>query len=271
MSTPPLRTVLIAHAEEPLHCDGYARWLAADSSLQGIVRIVDEPSARWSRLRREVRRSGVAGIVDVALMRAWYRVAFQQADAAWGAQALARLQERYPVVAVAPSIDVVTPNSPETRAFLERTRPDVVIALCKHLLKEEIFTIARVGTFVLHPGICPEYRNAHGCFWALARGDYERVGLTLLRVDRGIDTGPIFGYFHCDFDEHRESHIRIQKRMSFDNLDAIWQRIADVAAGRAAPIPVAGRSSRTWGQPRLSAYIGWRLRARREDHALRGA
>src|SRR5436309_328007 len=27
------------------------------------------------------------------------------------------------------------------------------------------------GTFVLHTGICPEYRNAHGCFWALARSE----------------------------------------------------------------------------------------------------
>ena len=54
-------------------------------------------------------------------------------------------------------------------------------ARCKVILKEKIFGIPRVGTFVMHPGICPEYRNAHGCFWALVRRDLERVGMTLLR------------------------------------------------------------------------------------------
>ncbi len=55
--------------------------------------------------------------------------------------------------------------------FIERLRPDIAIARCKVILKRAIFEVPRAGTFVLHPGICPEYRNAHGCFWALARRD----------------------------------------------------------------------------------------------------
>ena len=47
----------------------------------------------------------------------------------------------------------------------------------------------------MHPGICPEYRNAHGCFWALANRDLNKVGMTLLRIDKGVDTGPTFGYY----------------------------------------------------------------------------
>ena len=69
------------------------------------------------------------------------------------------------------------------------------------ILKRTIFEIPRAGTFVLHPGICPEYRNAHGCFWALANRDLDRVGMTLLRVDAGIDTGPVYLHGTCDFDE----------------------------------------------------------------------
>jgi len=53
----------------------------------------------------------------------------------------------------------------------------------------------RLGTYALHRGICPEYRDAHGCFRAMAQGDHDNVGTTLLRVDAGVDTGPVFGYF----------------------------------------------------------------------------
>src|SRR5438132_1590035 len=102
------------------------------------------------------------------------------------------------------------PNAPEVRDFLRGLDPDLVIARCKFILRPDIFTIARAGTWVLHPGICPEYRNAHGCFWALVNRDLDRVGMTLLRVDEGVDTGPIFLQATYKFDEHRESHIVIQ-------------------------------------------------------------
>ena len=52
--------------------------------------------------------------------------------------------------------------------LLKELAPDLMIARCKTLLKENVFSIPTHGTFVMHPGICPEYRNAHGCFWAIA-------------------------------------------------------------------------------------------------------
>ena len=73
-------------------------------------------------------------------------------------------------------------NSAECVAFVRACAPDFMLARCKTLLKPAVFTVPPGGTYVLHPGICPEYRNAHGCFWALACGDLSRVGLTLLLI-----------------------------------------------------------------------------------------
>jgi len=127
-----------------------------------------------------------------------------------------------------------------------------------------------VGTFVLHPGVCPEYRNAHGCFWALTRRDLERVGMTLLRVDPGIDTGPIFLHGTCDFDEVEESHAIIQYRAVTENLDAIAGVLTTLARGEhVQPVSVAGRESAVWGQPRLTAYLHWKSEARQKRHATR--
>ena len=122
--------------------------------------------------------------------------------------------------------------------------------------------LARVGTFALHPGICPEYRNAHGCFWALAQRDLGRVGMTLLRVDQGIDTGPVFLQASCPFDETRESHAVIQYRVVLENLEAIGHTLRAVCDGSAVAVPVSGRRSATWGQPWLTAYLRWKRAAR---------
>ncbi len=157
------------------------------------------------------------------------------------------------------------PNDDATRAFLQRVAPDVVVARCKTLLRRQIFEVPTSGTIVLHPGICPEYRNAHGCFWAMARRDLDRVGATMLRIDKGVDTGPVFGYYRTDIDERRESPVVIQHRVVLDNLDTIADDLRDVVEGRAQPIDTSGRTSATWGQPRLSDYIRWKWAARRES------
>ena len=104
---------------------------------------------------------------------------------------------------------------------------------------------------MLHPGICPEYRNAHGCFWALAKRDLDRVGMTLLRVDPGVDTGPIFLHGTCDFDEVAESHIVIQYRAVTREPRCDRRRLTALCRGEARrPVSTDGRDSAVWGQPR---------------------
>jgi methionyl-tRNA formyltransferase len=235
--------------------------------LAGLLIIRDEPGRRWRAARRELRRVGALGFLDVAAFRAYARVFLAERDEAWTQTTLARLRAAHPVsLAGVPQLVVSNPNSAEAKAFLERMHPDIVIARCKVILRPGIFEIPRLGTYVLHPGICPEYRNAHGCFWALANRDLDRVGMTLLRVDRGIDTGPIYLQTTCDYDEVHDSHIVIQYRVVFDNLDAIGRTLLALHRGEGLrPLRTDGRRSAVWGQPRLTQYLRWKAAARRQQ------
>ena len=269
-AAPRPRTVLICHHDAPLHHDGIARWLASWSDLAGIV-IIEEPSHLFrKRLRREFKRVGLR-LLDVLAQRVHYRLTSAARDARWMDARLAELRARYPVLPRVPTVRVASPNSGEAQRLIEGARPDVVLALCKNILAERIFAIPAHGTFVLHPGICPEYRNAHGCFWALASDDLENVGMSMLRIDRGIDTGPVYGYFRTKYDEVNESHIVIQHRMTLDNLDAIAELFGTIVAGNAAPIATKGRSSHEWGQPWLTKYLRWKRQARRRRDATHHA
>lgn len=258
------RSVLICHREHPLDREGVSRWMGSFSQLTGILELEEGPGRTGQRVRKEIRRSGLVRFLDVLLFRLYYRLALSSADRAWEQETLQSLARRFE--AVPPCENVLraqSPNSPESVAFLRECAPDFVVARCKTLLKPEVFTVPTHGTYVLHPGICPEYRNAHGCFWALARRDLERVGLTLLRIDAGVDTGPVYGYFRYAYDEVRESHITIQQRVLVENLDAIRARLLEVMEGRATPIETHGRPSAVWGQPWMSAYLRWKALARK--------
>jgi hypothetical protein len=85
--------------------------------------------------------------------------------------------------------------------------------------------------------------------------------MTLLRIDKGVDTGPVFGYFTYPYDERNESHIIIQHRVVFENLDAIASKLEEIYRGEAVPISTAGRDSAAWGQPWLTRYLAWKWSA----------
>ena len=259
-----MRTVLICHAGARLPLGGLTRWIASFSELAGIVVIHEKGSRTRGRIRREIDRVGWFRFLDVLAFRLYSRVALTESDRAYMDWQLAELQRQYPdAPADVPEIHTHSPNTKKVRAFLRDQAPDLALALCKNILLKSVFTIPTHGTYVFHPGICPEYRNAHGCFWALARGDLERVGMSLIRIDAGIDTGGVYGTFSYPYDEVAESHNVIQNRVVYENLDALADRLREIAAGTASPIDTSGRESAEWGQPWLSAYLGWKRAARR--------
>lgn len=259
----PPRVVLLCHERDRIDAEGLAAWLATSLRLIGIVLIRERPAKMLRRVRRELRRVGFLRVLDVVAFRIFYRLVLARGDTAWLKEEVARLRKIYPArFDDVPRLVVEDPNTMDVEHFVRQLRPDLMIARCKVILKPRIFEIPVKGTFVLHPGICPEYRNAHGCFWALVNRDLERVGMTLLRVDAGVDTGPIFLQATYKFDEARESHVVIQYRVVLENLMDITQRLIAVCRGMARPLPVEGRRSGVWGQPWLSVYLRWKRAAR---------
>lgn len=256
-----MRTLLICHDGADLDRIALARWLASFSQLTGMVVLRETKKRGWRRIRREIRRVGIFRFLDVLAFRLFYKLFVAASDRQWEANTLRYLSEKYSPIEV-PTLVANSPNSPEVESFIKELDPDFVIARCKTLLKESVFSIPSKGTFVMHPGICPEYRNAHGCFWALANNDRNRVGMTLLRIDRGVDTGPIYGYYYCPFDETIESHIVIQNRVVIENLAQLESKFGDIYNGTATPMEVVGRSSNSWGQPWLTKQFELKKRAK---------
>jgi hypothetical protein len=251
-----MRTLLICHEEDELNRVGLASWLASFSELTGIVVLRETSERKRKRIRREMKRVGWPRFLDVLSFRLYYQFFLAAQDREWERQEVAKLCAQYGTPGI-PELITPSPNSPEAATFIRDAKPDLLIARCKTLLAERIFTLPSAGTFVMHPGISPEYRNAHGCFWAVASGDVEKIGMTLLKIDKGVDTGPVYGYFYAK-PRPEESHIVLQHRTVFDNLDAIRAALERIVAGHAAPIDTSGRPSAEWGQPWMTRYAAWK-------------
>jgi methionyl-tRNA formyltransferase len=82
-------------------------------------------------------------------------------------------------------------NDAECIEFIKHHTPEVLAVCGTTVIRPEVFTLTPKGAINIHTGITPEYRSANPIFWALYRGEPEKVGVTIHFVDQGIDTGPI--------------------------------------------------------------------------------
>ncbi len=82
-------------------------------------------------------------------------------------------------------------KDPEVYEAFKRLSPDLVIlAFVTDILPERLLGVPRIGTICYHPSLLPRHRGASGINWAIIQGD-TRTGLTILWVDKDIDTGPM--------------------------------------------------------------------------------
>ncbi|MCC9607941.1 formyl transferase [Blastopirellula sp. JC732] len=89
-------------------------------------------------------------------------------------------------------------NCEANAALIRELRPDVIVTCGCPILKPEIFGLARLATINVHWGIAPTYRGEHTLFWPLYYNDYENAGVTIHKIDAGIDTGPILAHGFVD-------------------------------------------------------------------------
>jgi methionyl-tRNA formyltransferase len=74
---------------------------------------------------------------------------------------------------------------------LRAWRPDViVVAAFGKILRPEVLSLPELGCLNLHASLLPRHRGAAPIPAAILAGDIE-TGITLMKMDEGLDTGPI--------------------------------------------------------------------------------
>ncbi len=79
----------------------------------------------------------------------------------------------------------------DLKSQTERLRDLDLLLVCRfNLLGPEVFEAPWLGTINIHSSLLPAYRGVHPVSWALINGEKE-TGVTIHRIDRGVDTGGI--------------------------------------------------------------------------------
>jgi methionyl-tRNA formyltransferase len=76
-------------------------------------------------------------------------------------------------------------------AELAGLKPDLMVVVAYgQILPQRLLEVPKHGCLNVHTSLLPKYRGAAPIQWAIADGE-EFTGVTIMRMDAGLDTGPI--------------------------------------------------------------------------------
>lgn len=85
-------------------------------------------------------------------------------------------------------------NSPPTCEQVAAWRPDLIVTSGVPILRDAWLQMATHGCINVHFGIAPDYRGEHTLFHPLLERQWEKLGFTIHRLDKGVDSGPILAH-----------------------------------------------------------------------------
>ena len=159
----------------------------------------------------------------------------------------------------------------EVRQAYLNLKPDLVIlAFVTDIIPDSLLEIPSIGTICYHPSLLPKHRGASGINWAIIQGD-NRTGLTILWVDKGIDTGPILLQKEVEIAPDDTTGSIYFNKLFPMGIDAIVEAIGLIKSGRAPKI-IQDEALATYEPPcdERHAGIDWSKPARQVYNLVRG-
>lgn len=145
-------------------------------------------------------------------------------------------------------------------AVLDRVRslePDLGVIYGGPILRPELFELPRFGTLGIHHGTLPAWRGKKTTFWAMYHGE-PRAGVTIQRVNAGIDTGELVRYGSVP--ARRRSYGRVESELEELGLDLYLDAVVGVRRGTTRTQPIEGRRGRLCRDPRPAQLLRFALR-----------
>ena len=157
---------------------------------------------------------------------------------------------------------LMLPADLRDRAFIEELKgckADCFVVVAFRLLPEAVFSVPPLGTFNIHASLLPRFRGPAPIQRAIAAGE-QQTGVTIFRIDRGVDTGNIVLQKALPISEN-ETTPQLEERLSragaqlcvealglIERKQAVYQH-QDVSQATAAPKLLKSEAHIDWLEP----------------------
>lgn len=136
-------------------------------------------------------------------------------------------------------IPVIQPQKlrePEAMQQLRDWNPDlIVVTAFGQILRPEVLELPKHGCVNVHASLLPRHRGAAPIQAAILAGDTE-TGITIMQMDRGLDTGPMFRQRAIPI-EPQDTGGSLFEKLSQLSVELLLETIPDIISGKLQPQP----------------------------------
>ena len=162
-----------------------------------------------------------------------------------------------PVAALAKSLGmhVFQPPTLKNDGVLQRladARADAfVVAAYGRILARRVLDLPRLGCLNVHGSLLPRWRGASPVQAAILAGDAE-TGISIMRMEEGMDTGPVYAMRKTEIGEEEDS-ASLGQRLAAMGADALVETLYFLEGEERKPAPAATRGEPRAGAPSVPA------------------
>jgi methionyl-tRNA formyltransferase len=143
------------------------------------------------------------------------------------------------VVAATAGIPVYQPKSLRSEEVAEPLRqwqPEmIVVAAFGQILRPHVLDLPPLGCINVHASLLPRWRGASPIHHAILAGD-ARTGVSLMRMDVGLDTGPVYVQQAIPIDAG-ETAASLHDKLAELGAAMLAEHLMGIAGGRLTAIP----------------------------------
>jgi methionyl-tRNA formyltransferase len=143
------------------------------------------------------------------------------------------------LLAEALAIPVIQPEKlrqPEALEQLHAWRPDlIVVAAFGQILRKDVLELPPQGCINVHASLLPRWRGAAPINAAILHGDKE-TGVTIMKMDVGLDTGPILSQRAIPIASH-ETAGSLFETLSRLGANLLLETLPGYLSGELQPVP----------------------------------
>jgi methionyl-tRNA formyltransferase len=136
-------------------------------------------------------------------------------------------------------ITTLRPNrlrAPDSLAGIRALAPELlVLADYGQIVPGELLEMPRHGALNLHPSLLPRWRGATPIPAAILEGDAE-TGVTLMRMDAGLDTGPIVAQWRLPVEPDETAPV-LEQRLASKAAELLSATLEPWLDGKIRPVP----------------------------------
>jgi len=136
-------------------------------------------------------------------------------------------------------IPVIQPrrlSEPEALEQLQDWAPElIVVAAFGQILRPVVLDLPKYGCVNVHASLLPRWRGAAPIQAAILNGD-ETTGISIMRMDPGIDTGPVLSQKSIPI-SHNDTSATLANKLSELGAELLMESLAAYLSGTLRPIP----------------------------------